>query len=114
MLKLVIADNHEPSRRLLCRMLESVPDVMVIGEACDGEQLCRYMSVAEPDIVLVDIDMPVIDGVESVRQCGRTRPELKVIFTTCYDDYAVDAFELSAVDYIMKPVDLNKLLAALE
>ena len=102
-LRVLIVDDEEPGRRKLRRMLEAEPGVAVVGEAENGAVAIDRIRELEPDLVLLDIQMPRMDGFAVVDAIGADRmPE--VIFVTAHDQYAVRAFEISAVDYLLKPV----------
>jgi DNA-binding LytR/AlgR family response regulator len=99
-------------RRLLLA-LSAIPDVQVVGSVSDGAQAIAAMREMRPDAVLLDIKMPMADGfevAEAVEEAGNPA----VIFVTAYDSYALRAFETSAVDYLLKPVEFDRLAAALE
>ena len=113
-LKVIIADDTTTSRTVLRRFLESFQNISIVGEAENGEELLQKVAVEEPHLVLVDISMPILNGIEAIRSCMQILPQLKVIFITGHDDYAVEAFNLSAVDYIVKPVERVRLLQAVE
>jgi two-component system, LytTR family, response regulator len=113
-IRIVIAEDDEPSRRMMRRLLEAVPYTEVVAEATDGEQLIHHMLTEEPHLVLLDINMPKLDGIHAIQECVKILPELKIIVTSGYPDYAVDAFNLSAVDYLIKPIERTRLYAAIE
>jgi len=110
-LRCLIADDEPPARGRLRRMLGGMLDTEVVGEASDGvaaiEEVCRL----KPDLLLLDIDMPELDGlaVAAALPAGAT----DIVFVTAYDAHAVRAFELAAVDYLVKPVSRERLEAAL-
>jgi two-component system LytT family response regulator len=113
-LKVVVADDDSVSRSLLLHFINLLPQYKVIGEAANGEEFIHLVMREKPDIVLVDIDMPDLNGLEAVKSCKEIFPLLQVIFTTGYDDYAVEAFNISAADYIVKPIERTRLFNALE
>lgn len=113
-LSIVISDDDETSRMLLRHFLELVPYFDIIGEASTGEELVMLVMKKKPDIVLVDINMPGLNGIEAVKMCKEFLPFLQVIFTTGYDEFAVEAFNISAIDYIVKPIKRTRLYMALE
>jgi two-component system LytT family response regulator len=96
----------------LKQLLSAHPDVEVIGEADDGVQAAERIAELSPDLVLLDIQMPGASGLDVAASLGKPRPA--VIFCTAFDQYAVDAFELSALDYLLKPVNRARLAAALD
>jgi two-component system response regulator AlgR len=116
-LRIFIADDEAPARArlrsLLADLAATLPNELV-GEAGDGIEALRRLQETPADVVLADIRMPGMDGVELARHlAGLPRPPA-VVFTTAYDRYAVAAFELDAVDYLVKPVRAQRLAAALE
>ncbi|MBM6618647.1 LytR/AlgR family response regulator transcription factor [Bacillus suaedaesalsae] len=112
-LKIVIADDESTSRILLHHFIKLLPDFEIIDEAKNGEELINTVIKVKPDIVLVDINMPGFNGLEAVKICKGLLPTLQVIFTTGYNEYAVDAFNISATDYVTKPIDRTRLSEAL-
>jgi two-component system LytT family response regulator len=108
----VLVDDEEPSRERLRRLLAAYPDVEVAGEAADGHEAMDRIAELSPDLVFLDIQMPGCTGLEVAASLPSPRPP--IVFCTAYDEYAVDAFELHAVDYLMKPVNRARLEKALE
>ena len=94
------------------QLLTAHPDVEIVGEADDGVQAAERIAELTPDLVLLDIQMPGASGLDVAASLGKPRPA--VIFCTAFDQYAVDAFELSALDYLLKPVNRARLAAALD
>ncbi len=113
-LKVVIADDDLSSKTLLTHYIELLPEYEVTGEAANGEELIQLVKQERPQIVLVDINMPGVNGVDAAKTCKTLDPCLQVIFTTGYDEFAVEAFNLAAVDYIVKPIAKVRLFIALE
>ncbi|MEH7440220.1 LytTR family DNA-binding domain-containing protein [Neobacillus drentensis] len=113
-MKVIIVDDDSSSRTLLLHFTQLAPDFQVIGEAATSKECIELVKRVKPDIALVDISMPDLNGVETVKICKEIHPSLQVIFTTGHDEYAVDAFTLSAVDYIVKPIERVRLFIALE
>lgn len=112
MIRALIVDDEEPARERLRRLLGEVGDVEVAGEAADGEQAMAQIAALAPDVVFLDIQMPGATGLEIAVSLPAPRPH--IVFCTAYDQYAVDAFELNAVDYLLKPVSRARLTKALE
>ncbi|RTR36158.1 response regulator transcription factor [Robertmurraya yapensis] len=113
-IRVIIADDDLSSRTILVHFTKLLPEYEVIGEATTGEELIQLVVKEKPDLALVDISMPDLNGVEASKACKEIHPNLQVIFTTGHDDYAVEAFNLSAVDYIVKPIERTRLFIALE
>jgi two-component system LytT family response regulator len=112
-LRLLLADDEPLIRRGLRNTLANLADVDVVAECESGIQAIQEILSKLPDLVLLDVQMPDCDGLEVVRQIGAERMP-PVIFVTAYDEYAVQAFELNAVDYLLKPFDEVRLRAAIE
>jgi two-component system LytT family response regulator len=112
MIRTLVIDDEQPARERLKQLLGAHPDVEIVGEADDGVQAAEKIAELAPDLVLLDIQMPGASGLDVAASLGKPRPA--VIFCTAYDQYAVDAFELSALDYLLKPVNRARLAAALE
>jgi two-component system, LytTR family, response regulator len=113
-LKIITADDNVTSRVLLSHFIHFLPQYKIVGEAVNGEELVRLVLEEKPDIALVDIDMPDLNGMEAVKICKQLVPDLQIIFITGYDEFAVEAFEISATDYIVKPIERTRLFHALE
>lgn len=113
-LKLLIADDEAPARSRLREMLADTGGWQVVGEAANGVDTLELCQTLEPDIVLLDIRMPAMDGIEVANHLSRLAVPPAIIFTTAYDEYAVTAFEAHAVGYLLKPVRRERLFRALE
>jgi two-component system, LytTR family, response regulator len=113
-MKVLIAEDHAPSRKLLKHLIKLLPDYQIVGEAVNGEELIKMAMIEKPDIALVDINMPLIDGMEAMKSCKEIVPSLQVIFITGHDEYALAAFGVNAIDYIVKPIERGRLYSALE
>jgi two-component system, LytTR family, response regulator len=111
-LRVLVADDERPARRFLTGLLEGSPGVQVAGEAADGEEAIALIERERPHLALLDLQMPEVGGLEVVRRLSTEHLPL-VAFVTAFDDYAVDAFELNAIDYLMKPVARSRLEATL-
>lgn len=107
----LLVDDEAPARARLRQLLSERPDVTIVGEADDGVQAIERIQALAPDVVFLDIQMPGCSGLEVAASLGQPRPA--VIFCTAFDQHAVDAFELQAVDYLLKPVTRARLDAAL-
>lgn len=112
MIRTLVVDDEQPSRERLRQLLSAHADIEVVGEAEDGVQAIERIADLNPDLVLLDIQMPGLSGLEVAASLGRPRPA--IIFCTAFEQYAVDAFELHAVDYLLKPVNRSRLQASLE
>jgi two-component system response regulator AlgR len=112
-MNVLIVDDEQLARQRLRHMLSSM-DYKVIGEAETGEQALKQSQLNHPDIVLMDIRMPGMDGLEAASYINRLDNPPAIIFTTAYSDHALSAFESHAVDYLLKPIKQDLLLKALE
>lgn len=113
-LKALIVDDELPARERLKSLLGEIPDTEVVGEATNGQQALERSYELTPDVVLLDVRMPGMDGIEVARHLNALAEPPAVIFTTAFDEYAVNAFEAHAVGYLLKPIRKEKLAAALE
>jgi two-component system, LytTR family, response regulator len=111
-IKVLLIDDEQPARDRMRQLLAGEGDVEVVGEAEDGVQAIERVAELAPDLLLLDIQMPGCSGLEVAASLARPRPA--IIFCTAYDQYAVDAFELEAADYLLKPVNRARLHAAIE
>lgn len=107
-LRVVIADDERPARSFLAALLRDFEDVTLIGEAESGTDAVELIERERPDLALLDLQMPELDGLGVVRVLKKNRMPL-VAFVTAYDEYAVKAFELNAIDYLLKPVERSRL-----
>lgn len=112
-LSVVIADDERPARLSLANLLTECGDVRIVGEAPNGAEAVQLIERTRPDLALLDLQMPEVDGLAVVRLIRRDRLPL-VAFVTAYDEYAIRAFEMNAVDYLLKPVDRSRLQQTLE
>jgi len=113
MLRLLIVDDEPVARRRLRRLAREIGDIDIAGEAGDGASAVSAIRTLKPDIVLLDVQMPEMDGFQVLEAIGReTLPA--VIFVTAFDQYALRAFEVHALDFLLKPVSAEKLAGALE
>ena len=112
-LKLLIADDEPLAAERLQLMLAQCSGVDLVGSASDGEGAVRMADALAPDLLLLDIEMPGLDGIDVARTLAAKRPSPAVVFITAFDQFAVAAFEVEAVDYLMKPVTPERLRRAL-
>jgi two-component system LytT family response regulator len=111
-MKALIVDDERLARNELRRLLAVHPDIEVVGEAVDVEDAMEKVAALKPGLIFLDVQMPGADGFSLLERLEPPLPA--VIFTTAYDEFAVKAFEFNALDYLLKPVDPNRLIAALE
>src|SRR5436190_20176540 len=107
-LRVVIADDERPARSFLSAILRTFKDIEIVGEAANGMEAVQMIEKLRPDLALLDLQMPEVDGLGVVRLLRKNRTPL-VAFVTAYDEYAVRAFEVNAVDYLLKPVESARL-----
>ena len=115
-LRVAITDDEAPARNRIKNLLDDVSEMVpieVVGEAENGYRLLELLQEHPADVVLLDIRMPEMDGLEAARHLQKLEEPPHVVFTTAYDDYAVSAFELHAIDYLVKPIRLRRLHDAL-
>jgi DNA-binding LytR/AlgR family response regulator len=107
-IRIVIADDERPARAFLANILRDFEDAKVVAEAENGAEAIEAIKRTKPDLALLDLQMPEIDGIGVVKILKKTQLPL-VAFVTAYDEYAVQAFEVNAVDYLLKPVEKSRL-----
>ena len=113
-LKVLIADDEPLATERLQLLLARSQGVDLVGTASDGEAAVRLAEGLKPDVLLLDIAMPGMDGIDVARALANRRPAPAVIFVTAFDQFAVAAFEVAAVDYLMKPIEPARLQVALD
>ncbi len=111
-LRVLIADDERPARRFLANLLADCPEVEVVGEASNGQEAVELIERLKPDLALLDLQMPELGGLDAARMVAAGALPA-IVFVTAFDEYAVEAFELNAVDYLLKPVELERLQAAI-
>jgi two-component system response regulator AlgR len=113
-MRILIVDDEEAARRRLRGLLAEIgPNFAVAGEAADGIEALRHIAAGKPDAVLLDIRMPRLDGLGTAREIAHLPEPPAVIFATAHDEFALEAFELAAVDYLLKPIRRERLETAL-
>ena len=113
-MNVLIVDDEQLARQRLRKMLSANNGYQIIGEAETGEDALRKTQATQPDVVLMDIRMPGMDGIEAARYINRLDKPPAIIFTTAYSDHALHAFETHAIDYLLKPIKQSRLEAALD
>jgi len=112
-LTVVVADDERPARKFLVNLLTTWPDVEVVGEASNGKEAVELIERLRPDLALLDLQMPELGGLDAARLVSAGALPA-IAFVTAFDEFAVQAFELNAVDYLLKPVDTGRLRATLD
>src|SRR3977135_3578829 len=110
-LRVAIVDDEELARAVLREYLSSLPDVDIVAECANGFDAVKVVSELRPDLLFLDVQMPKLDGFEVLELVGR---DAAVIFVTAYDQYALKAFEVHAVDYLLTPFSAERLREALD
>lgn len=113
MLRVFVADDEPPARRKLIRLLATQPDIEIIGEAASGLDAVLGIENGQPDLIFLDVQMPDLDGFQ-VAAALRSDPRPEIIFVTAYDQYALKAFEIHALGYLLKPYDDQRFFDVLE
>jgi two-component system response regulator AlgR len=116
-LRVMIVDDEAPARRRLRELLDDCTGALplaIVGEAANGREAMEILHAVTSDLVLTDIHMPEMDGLELARHLLKLQQPPVVIFTTAFHEHALQAFDVSAIDYLMKPVRMQRLLAALQ
>lgn len=111
-LRVLVVDDEPLARRVLVDGLAARNDVQVVGEADNGETALRQIRRLQPDLVLLDVQMPLMNGFQVIRRLKGPLPV--IVFVTAYSEYALDAFEVGAVDYLLKPVGEDRLQTAVD
>jgi sigma-B regulation protein RsbU (phosphoserine phosphatase) len=112
MIRAIVVDDERPARDRLCAMLEGMEEIEVVAEAEDGDDAVVKIEQHRPDLVFLDIQMPGRSGMEVAASLSPPRP--RIIFCTAFDRYAIEAFEHAAVDYLLKPLNRDRLVLAVE
>ena len=113
-LRVLIADDEPLAAERLQLLLAKAEGAQLVGTASDGESAINLAEALSPDLLLLDIAMPGLDGIGVAKALAAMSPSPAVVFVTAFDQFAVAAFEVEAVDYLMKPVDPNRLQRALD
>ena len=112
-LNILIADDEKPARNRLRDLLADIENVALVAEAKNGKEAIDLALQTKPDLLLLDIRMPLMDGIEAAQHAQKLEPKPHIIFTTAFDAYAIKAFDLNAIDYLLKPIRLERLQAAI-
>jgi len=113
-LRALVVDDEQPARDELCYQLGTLGSVEVLGQAENGVDALAAIERLRPDVVFLDVQMPGLDGFEVARRLIERGSPTHIIFVTAFDHYAIEAFEVNAVDYLLKPVDPPRLEQAVE
>ncbi len=113
-MKVLIVDDEKPARDRLRQLIDDFEIHEVVGEAANGEEAIAMASSLNPEVVLLDIRMPGVDGIETAHHLNSMQQPPAVVFTTAYDEYAIDAFDAQAIGYVLKPIRRERLARALK
>jgi two-component system LytT family response regulator/two-component system response regulator LytT len=113
-LQVVVVDDEQLARDELCFQLGRVTDLEIVGQAANGVEALQLIEEHEPDLVFLDVQMPGLNGFEVAKRLVKRGADTQVVFVTAFDQHALEAFEVSAVDYLLKPVEPARLVHALE
>lgn len=113
-IRALVVDDEQLAREELCFLLSEAGGVEIAGQASDGVEALRLTGELKPDLVFLDVQMPGLTGFEVARRLIQMDVQPQLVFVTAFDQHAVDAFSVNAVDYVLKPVDASRLAQALE
>ena len=113
-LRTVVVDDEELAREELCFLLDQIPGIEVVAQAGDGPEALNVIAEHAPDLIMLDVQMPGLTGFEVARRLLHRDTESHLVFVTAYDQHAIEAFDVNAVDYILKPVEAARLATAVE
>src|SRR5258708_9971321 len=115
MIRVLIVDDHAVVRRGLEQLINSAPDLEIVGSATDGEEAVQLSAGRTPDVILMDLSMPVLDGIEATRQIVAARPDVHVVVLTSFDDQRriLDALGAGATGYLLKDAEPDEVLSAI-
>jgi two-component system response regulator LytT len=113
-LRIVVVDDEQLARDELCYLLEQIEGAAIVGQAADGLEALRVIDAESPDLVMLDVQMPGLRGFEVARRLVGAGAECQIVFVTAYDRHAIEAFEINAVDYLLKPVEAGRLAVAVD
>jgi len=114
MIKVIIVDDEPLARKRLSALVNEIGIAEVVAEADNGKEALQYYQIYQPDVVLLDINLPEIDGMQIAKQLTSITPHPVIIFTTAYSEHALEAFEYQAIDYLLKPIRKERLEQALK
>jgi two-component system, LytTR family, response regulator LytT len=113
-LRAIVVDDEQLARQELCYLLQQFGGIEVVAQAGNGVEALNVIEEYQPDVVMLDVQMPGLTGFEVARRVFEAGLETQLVFVTAYDQYAIDAFEVNAVDYLLKPVEQARLATAIE
>ncbi len=114
MIRTLIVDDEAPAREELIYSLKRFQEIEIIGEASHGMEAIKLNSKLKPDLIFLDIQMPKLNGIDVARRILDSNHKPYIVFVTAYEEYAIDAFEVNAMDYILKPITEERLEKGME
>src|SRR4029453_421391 len=111
-LRAIVVDDEQLARQELCYLLQQFGGIEVVAQGGHGGEAPNVIEEHQPDLVMLDVQMPGLTGFEVARRVVEAGIETQLVFVTAYDQYAIDAFEVNAVDYLLKPVEPGRLATA--
>lgn len=112
-IRVLIVDDEPLARRGICQLLDNEDDFLIVGEASNGKEALSAIKQLLPNLIFLDINMPLIDGFSFVEKLGAKNPA-EIVFVTAYDEHAIRAFEAGAIDYVLKPINEERFKKTLE
>lgn len=112
-MKILIVDDEQPARQRLLDLLQELDEEFSIQQAANGEEALQLVNAQDVDIILLDIRMPVMDGLETAQHIGKLENPPAIVFTTAYEEHALAAFDANAIDYLLKPIRPQRLQQAI-
>jgi two-component system LytT family response regulator/two-component system response regulator LytT len=113
-LRTLVVDDEQPAREEMCFLLGKMSGIEIVGQASNGVEAAKLIEDLEPDLVLLDVQMPGLTGFEVARRLLQRGSHAHVVFVTAFDQYAIEAFSVNAVDYLLKPVEAVRLEQAVD
>lgn len=113
-IRVMIAEDERLAREELAYLLQQESDVELLPSATNGRELLQLVDEYEPDVVFLDMKMPEMEGIQAARMLSSRKRQPLIVFSTAFEEYAVDAFKLNAIDYLLKPTEPNRLKETLE
>jgi DNA-binding LytR/AlgR family response regulator len=113
-LRTVVVDDEQLARDELCFLLGQIPGIEIVGQAGDGPEALNVIAEHTPDLVILDVQMPGLTGFEVARRLLHREADSHLVFVTAFDRHAIEAFDVNAVDYLLKPVEFSRLSTAVE
>ena len=113
-LRIIVVDDERLARDELCYQLKKLPEIKVVAQAENGIEALTLIEQHKPDLVFLDVQMPGLTGFEVTQHLLKQKQFMGIIFVTAYDQHAIEAFEVNAIDYLLKPIEINRLLKAVQ